>query len=51
MNNQQPLVSINITTFNRSKVIGRCIDSLLKQEYDTFEILVIDDFSTDDTTE
>jgi len=37
-------------TYNRSKLLAEAIDSVLKQTYRDFEILVIDDGSTDDTS-
>lgn len=45
----RPLVSVIIPVFNAEKNIERCIQSLLKQQYSDFEILVIDDGSTDNT--
>ena len=45
----QPLVSVIITTYNRVNKVGRCIDSILNQNYDNFEIIVVDDCSTDNT--
>ena len=47
----QPLVSIVITTFNRAHKVGRCIDSVLKQNYKNIEIIVVDDHSNDKTEE
>ena len=41
------LVSVNITTFNRSKLLKRCLESVKSQSYNFIEIIVIDDFSTD----
>lgn len=43
------LVSVVIPTYNREKVIERSIRSVLGQEYDNLEILVIDDASEDNT--
>jgi glycosyltransferase involved in cell wall biosynthesis len=43
--------SIVIPTYNRSTLVIATINSALKQEYDDFEVLVIDDGSTDDTRE
>lgn len=45
----QPLVSIVVPAFNEGKVILRTIESLLLSDHSNFEILVVDDGSTDDT--
>lgn len=42
-------VSVIIPTYNRSNLVRECIDSVLKQSFADFELLVIDDGSTDDT--
>lgn len=42
-------LSIIIPTFNESPVISDCLHSLLKQDYKSFEIIVVDDGSTDNT--
>lgn len=46
-----PLISVLITTHNRSDLLKRAIESVLKQTYKTLEVIVIDDGSTDDTEE
>ena len=46
-----PLVSILIPVRNESKNIQSCLKSLLDQDYPNFEILVLDDFSIDNTAE
>ncbi len=45
------LVSIIITTYNRATLIKETIHSCLNQSYPDFEIIVIDDGSTDNTKE
>jgi glycosyltransferase involved in cell wall biosynthesis len=45
----KPLISVIIPTYNRSNVVNRAIDSIIKQTYDSWEILIVDDGSTDNT--
>ena len=47
----KPLVSIYITTYNRRPLLQRAIDSVLAQTHEEIELIVVDDYSTDDTRE
>lgn len=42
-------VSVIIPTFNEEAVIKNCLESLIKQTYKDFEIIIIDDGSSDKT--
>src|SRR4030095_297637 len=47
--NPMPRVSIIVPALNEEKYIGRCLQSLLAQDYHNLEIISIDDDSTDST--
>jgi cellulose synthase/poly-beta-1,6-N-acetylglucosamine synthase-like glycosyltransferase len=46
-----PKVSVILPARNEERYIGRCLDSLLAQDYSNFEIIAINDSSTDRTGE
>ena len=46
-----PHITVTIPVFNRSQLIGQTIESVLNQEFQDFDLLVVDDASSDDTIE
>lgn len=46
-----PLISVYMPTFNRSQMMQRAVASVLAQDYPNFELLIVDDCSSDDTWE
>ena len=48
---ERPLVSIITPTYNHERYIGSCIDSVREQSYPNWELIVVDDASTDRTPE
>ncbi|OGG14842.1 hypothetical protein A2773_07120 [Candidatus Gottesmanbacteria bacterium RIFCSPHIGHO2_01_FULL_39_10] len=51
MNTKNPSISVIIPAYNEEKYIARCLSSLKKQTYKDFEIIVVDNNSTDKTAE
>lgn len=50
-NNTKPKVSVLLPTYNSEKFLIQCVNSILNQTYQNFEILVVDDSSSDNTRE
>ncbi len=49
--NESELLSVIITTYNRSKFLIEAVDSVLRQSYKNIEIIIMDDCSDDGTDE
>ena len=49
MGSESPLFSIVVPTFNREDHIGRCLESVVRQSCQDFEVVVVDNASTDGT--
>ena len=46
---EKPLVSVIMPVYNRANIIERAINSVLNQNYENLELIIIDDGSTDNT--
>ncbi|MBE3040505.1 MAG: glycosyltransferase family 2 protein, partial [Chloroflexi bacterium] len=44
-----PSLTVIVPAWNREGTIGRCLDSIFNQEYEDYEVIVVDDGSTDGT--
>jgi len=48
---KKPIVSIIIPTFNSAGTIAICLESIMNQDYEEIEVVVVDNNSADETTE
>lgn len=46
-----PLVSVTLVTYNSGRFIGPCLQSILAQDYEPLEVIVVDNASSDHTAE
>ncbi|MBD3878632.1 MAG: glycosyltransferase [Quinella sp. 1Q5] len=46
-----PTISVIIPMYNAEQYVGECLDSLLAQTFQDFEVIVVDDCSTDNSVE
>ena len=51
INQQQILISIILPTFNHAKFLKKAIESVVNQSYINWELIIIDNNSTDETSE
>lgn len=47
----QPVFSVILTCYNRIRYIEKCVDAILRQTFSDFELIIIDDCSSDGTYE
>ena len=45
----EPTVSIIVPVYNAKSTLRRCVDSILDQEYEDYELLLVDDGSRDES--
>ena len=51
MNNKNPLVSVILTSYNHAHYIGKTIESVLNQTFKDFELIILENVSTDNSAE
>ena len=48
---QFPKVSIIIVNYNGKELLEKCLESVFKADYKNYEVIIVDNNSTDDTVE
>lgn len=48
---QQPFFSIIVPSYNRAAILAECLQQILTQTFQSFEVIVVDDGSTDNTAD
>ena len=51
MNEPAPLVSVIVPNYNYSRYLNSRIDSILAQTFSDYELILLDDASTDDSAQ
>ena len=51
MSSKKPIVSVIVRAFNEERWIAHSLHALLSQEFDNFEIIIVDNNSTDFTVD
>ena len=51
MKQTRPFISVIVPVYNGAKFIGDCLDALLANQYSEFEVIVVNDGSTDNSEE
>ena len=46
---RSPLVSVIVCSYNGAKTLAQCLESLGKLDYPNYEVILVDDGSTDET--
>src|SRR5271157_202499 len=49
--NKTPKISIILPTYNRGSTLKECLDSVINQSYTNWELIILDDCSTDNTVD
>jgi glycosyltransferase involved in cell wall biosynthesis len=48
---QQPLISVIVPVYNAAQLLRQCLEAIRKSSYPSYEIIVVDDASTDNSAE
>lgn len=43
-------ISFVVSVYNAEKTLNKCLKSLLRQKFSNYEVLIVDDCSTDEST-